>query len=178
MTDLKLCKKFNDGKYNHKVLELNQNLVLLNDLLRRFAEVGVNITTTFYKQLLHSPNEVFNDYLGDEALRKYWYGGCKLPRSKNGKERCKINLLRLKCNNTSALIKFYHICLYLKDTFETLYIIKEGTAVKTDDAELHIMQQCMEFAPTHEETDDEKVIKLLKEAKEEMCSNPLPHLKS
>ena len=68
--------------------------------------------------------------------------------------------------------------MYLKYTFETLYIIKEGTAVKTDDAELHIMQQCMEFTPTHEETDGEKIIRLLKEDAEEMCSNPLPHLKS
>ena len=178
MTDLKLCKKFNDGKYNHKVLELNQNLVLLNDLLKRFAEVGVDITTTFYKQLLHSPDEVFNEYLGDEALRKYWYGGCKLPRSKNGKERCELNLLRLKYNNTSALIDFYHICLYLKNTFETLYIIKEGTAVKTDDAELRIIQQCMEFTPTYEETDIDKVIKQIKEQTEERISNPFPHLKS
>ena len=40
------------------------------------------------------------------------------------------------------------------------------------------MQQCMEFTPTHEETDGEKIIRLLKEDAEEMCSNPLPHLKS
>lgn len=77
-----------------------------------------------------------------------------------------------------ALINFYHINPYLTDAFETLYIIKEGTAVKTDDAELHIMQQCMEFTPTHEETDIEKVIKQIKEIREEMLSNPFPHLKS
>ena len=36
----------------------------------------------------------------------------------------------------------------------------------------------MEFTPTHEETDIEKVIKQIKEIREEMLSNPFPHLKS
>lgn len=167
----KLCKKFYVEKYNCEILQLERSLIILNDLLRRFAEVGVGITTEFCKQLLDSPREVFNKYLDEEPLRKYWYGGCKLPRSERGKARCKMVISRLICNNTGAMVRYSLVDSYLTDAFETLFTIKDGIAIKTENAELHIMHKCMEFITRHEEGDIDGICRQLEKAVEEEKRN-------
>ncbi|MEG0253426.1 MAG: hypothetical protein RR667_05035 [Muribaculaceae bacterium] len=153
----KKMTSFNVPMYNEKITLLNEIIDTLNNTIYSFNSWGYEITPIFIKKLIDNPAEMYHKYLSFEyiAQRKCAEHEIKDKDYLNPHHQdCFHDIIDEMESIFKSLNKFCELLPHIKEAFgSSLYIIEEDVfiepmAVKTKNAELHIMQQCAEYTDT------------------------------
>lgn len=150
MKETKVMKSFNVKKYNDEINRFNKLTDKVNGIIGVFIGWGAEkeMSKEWFEGLLVHPESKFQTYLNLEAMIQDM--------------QCKYGVLWKDCdkeyflNNYTGLLgelsrtikkemDFLELLPEIREAYGKLFTIEDYHAVKTDDAERLIMEQCIEW---------------------------------
>lgn len=150
MKETKVMKSFNVKKYNDEINRFNKLTDKVNGIIGVFIGWGAEkeMSKEWFEGLLVHPESRFQTYLNLEAMIQDM--------------QCKYGVLWKDCdkeyflNNYTGLLgelsrtvkkemDFLELLPEIREAYGKLFTIEDYHAVKTDDAERLIMEQCIEW---------------------------------
>ena len=150
MKETKVMKSFNVKKYNDEINRFNKLIDKVDGIIGVFIGWGAEkeMSKEWFEGLLAHPESRFQTYLNLEAMiqdMQCKYGALWKDCDKEYFLNNYTGLLGELSRTVKKEMDFLELLPEIREAYGKLFTIEDYHAVKTDDAERLIMEQCIEW---------------------------------